>query len=257
MCYAKPGPRCSRHAREKLDRATENLTQLVRTHAPLDERTKAVERVLQAEEEYDATPAGLALLEQQIGTTTDPRKQGELQLRYNKGQRTRESQKQAHRERLEQESRANTPEVLFKHEYNVTYNSPSETSTIPASLMAECDYSSPTSPNPTEKGISVVYDYYGCAGTCGDDDMCRDGKYSGLRVEKFDSREYLAYRFGVGSEDITDEMVAALDEISPAYHIDLDVMGDYYGEQVTISAYDALDAKVQEIYRGIQGTQNS
>ena len=56
MCYPKPGPRCSGHALERLDRAT-------RTAAAAPDNKNAQLGMLEAQDDFDATPSGLIQLE--------------------------------------------------------------------------------------------------------------------------------------------------------------------------------------------------
>lgn len=78
MCYKKPGPRCTAHAKEALRRAaTAFATDTSSFEAYSDLRL--------AQDAYDQTPGGMRELERNIATTDDPQKQEALQLRLDEG----------------------------------------------------------------------------------------------------------------------------------------------------------------------------
>lgn len=71
MCYAHPGPRCSAHAAQILTRAQIECNQVVFKQFDSDEeKYKEYDRLIakrtRAEKEFDATPAGMAILKQKI-----------------------------------------------------------------------------------------------------------------------------------------------------------------------------------------------
>lgn len=129
MCYAKPGPRCSTHARQSLDKATaavEAAKQHVRAVGDQCQRdgvdmsgyykpahpvgaAMAAERdarqaAHEAQQAYDATPAGITALKDTIAALEDEHGAGvltradytEAKERLERGQTTRRDQKEAY-----------------------------------------------------------------------------------------------------------------------------------------------------------------
>jgi hypothetical protein len=67
MCYAKPGPRCSAHAADKLTKAKRNMKLFMRDNDHSVGTYQSVQDdVTAAEQEYDATPAGMRELQRRI-----------------------------------------------------------------------------------------------------------------------------------------------------------------------------------------------
>lgn len=64
MCYPKPGPRCSAHARQALERAEAAYK--------ADETYENFEKVGEARNEFLSTPAGFKVLEEQYEDSKDP-----------------------------------------------------------------------------------------------------------------------------------------------------------------------------------------
>jgi hypothetical protein len=94
MCYPKPGPRCSSHAKAELDKADKDLEQfLLKTTSLTPEQAynqydSLLTRKKQAQALYDSTPAGQASLEEAINETTGSLKET-LQNRKLAGERLR------------------------------------------------------------------------------------------------------------------------------------------------------------------------
>lgn len=133
MCYAKPGPRCSTHAKVALDRARANLEaaqerrreQAAFVHSmTLEERRPflddpngdyrasirgldmANEALVVAENDYDATPAGMTALKQQMADLEEQHGRTEaregtpytnLATRLERAQETRRNQMEAYK----------------------------------------------------------------------------------------------------------------------------------------------------------------
>ena len=92
MCYRKPGPRCSGHAKERLDRATAACG----PHASPAARRE----VLDAQDAYDATPKGMDAIKAQIAAA-GPRRGAVvagLRGRLDAAEGRRKSQAKAHKE---------------------------------------------------------------------------------------------------------------------------------------------------------------
>lgn len=67
MCYPKPGPRCTAHARERLNRAKE---QWAAAHT-ISDRHLAFAAMKDAEKQYDTTPGGQQELRDRINSEGD------------------------------------------------------------------------------------------------------------------------------------------------------------------------------------------
>lgn len=78
MCYPKPGPRCSAHARQALERATAMYQE--------NETYENFEKVEAARSEFLSTPAGFKVLEEQYQNSQDPMVKIMLEERRNKRQ---------------------------------------------------------------------------------------------------------------------------------------------------------------------------
>lgn len=91
MCYPKPGPRCSGHAKARLERARNAAMGMTVTQAERQE-------LLDAQDAYDATPAGLSELTRDIAQAAGTRRAVELEGRLAAAQARRDEQIRAHKE---------------------------------------------------------------------------------------------------------------------------------------------------------------
>lgn len=129
MCYAKPGPRCSTHARQSLDKANAALAAAAQHTLDVGDQCRrdgvnmsgyhkpehpvgaamAAERdarqaAHEAQQAFDATPAGITALKDQIAALEEQHGAGvltrndytEAQQRLTRGQATRRDQKEAY-----------------------------------------------------------------------------------------------------------------------------------------------------------------
>lgn len=95
MCYAKPAPRCSPHARQALQLAEEQLEK-----SPDDPELQ--ERRDEAYNEWLITPDGIKHLEEQAASETDPQRASDLRA-------SAEAQKALRKERLDQYEATKNP----------------------------------------------------------------------------------------------------------------------------------------------------
>lgn len=99
--------------------------------------------------------------------------------------------------------------------------------------------------------LEYEYDYYGCAGTCNNDDMCRDSTYEGLRVDVIDpSMIYDIARSSIGAKVLPDELKRRLDarmaDWTATDNWDIYTEGDYYGDTVVIDLPQPLTQEISE-----------
>lgn len=71
MCYKKPGPRCSGHARVALEKARVHTQEMFRSNASFPELLDAVDAEKAALRQYDMTPEGMSVLEGNIASGGD------------------------------------------------------------------------------------------------------------------------------------------------------------------------------------------
>lgn len=249
MCYAKPGPRCSRHAAQAVEKATAVYQQF-----PTMENLVALRS---AESVYSGTPAGLKEIQERIDAEDDQvtkealihfhaLKKAERQVfldayRFNQRMKKRgSSQEQA----LRQDSEGGKlTSVASVGDAKKAFNMRSEA--FPTDLMP---LDADSREAPLDRGISIVYDEYVCQETCFGS-FCDDGYYEGLRIENFDSRGYLAYRFKVNEDQITDEMVAKLEAIDPKSHLHVEPKWVGYGaDGAIVNNSDTFECRVREIF---------
>jgi len=116
MCYPKPGPRCSAHAAELLQKAK------IRRRAASGFDFEARQAVDDAQLEYDATPAGIRELERRIGQDVNSASSdGTYELRLQLGRAKREERLAA---------------VKMKDQGDVLHEGPSQEASYPASMQA-------------------------------------------------------------------------------------------------------------------------
>ena len=88
MCYKKPGPRCSYHAKKQLQTANAMLKATGFKHG-MEEYAKAKEEVEAAQLDYDSTPAGMAEMKLKIERKED--RQGTIAARLDYCKANREA----------------------------------------------------------------------------------------------------------------------------------------------------------------------
>lgn len=101
MCYPKPGPRCSAHAKKTLDKALREYQEVTRDgmemfrlkqgSPELQRITHIMENLERAQSDYDSTPEGQLELDRLISEVDRPHseKRYKYELRKMKGQRAR------------------------------------------------------------------------------------------------------------------------------------------------------------------------
>ena len=99
MCQAKPGPRCSDHARKQLAQATKAYEEAEqRGWRSWDERDQMARTVREAKQDWDSTPAGQKELKAKLKAaeadgSTNQWEASEFQRRIDEGKQRREKQK--------------------------------------------------------------------------------------------------------------------------------------------------------------------
>jgi hypothetical protein len=196
MCY-RGGPRCSKHAREKLQKATRNQ-RLVRAGSPYAE--KRAEELKVAQQEYLLSPEGIKYLKEKAeksGKTSDKEKaEGFAQKRKEMIEISKAATKAA-KIAKENDSRKNNIQDI-----------PPAVSTVKSNSLLQ------PLRGIGDRNLSAVeydYDYTHCSdSSCGEDgDMCRDTVYEGLTIENksVDTRAVLAEIYGTQPENISDDLV--------------------------------------------------
>jgi hypothetical protein len=91
MCYKQPGPRCSAHALNLLEKAKQ-----AKKNDPRENFSKSLQlsqKIKEAQFVFDTTPAGLRILEEEIARNTPDK--NDLQARYDLAKELRHKQLQA------------------------------------------------------------------------------------------------------------------------------------------------------------------
>lgn len=181
MCYAKPGPRCSRHAAQALEKAT-----AVYQHSPT---MKNLESVYEARKSFNQTPAGFKKLEEEISRMEpgDDKEFALMELELSK--MAREDSIRA----LHSGPKVNTGSSQFR---------------LARDINAECpvwsSFDREVSEELKDYGLIVQY----------------DTRRDAARVAHYDSRTYLANVYQVNPHEVPDDMVADLESINPREHIE-------------------------------------
>lgn len=217
MCYPKPGPRCSPHARQKLFKSQKALEKYTGTDNERFQELK--ESFVKAQKEYFTSPQGIKLLKdkaQKTGNDKYAKQAEEFFLR-------RKNMIEEYKNSINQNNHAPVPSA----------NSPSVVQVTKLSAPKE-HYRLP---------VDYDYDYYSCSGaTCnsdGYDDYCRDSEYEGLRIDKnsLNTRSVLAYIYNAKEEDIPDDMVIKANnelELDTEDGYEVYSSPGYYGDEATI-----------------------
>lgn len=226
MCYPKPGPRCSPHARQKLAKAQTEL----KKYDGDDEQKKMMLKnsVVKAQKEYFTSPHGIKALRAKALETGD-------------GKYAKQAEEFAERRK----------EMIAKYKASQEFASaqyPSKVQVTKLSLPNDA-YHLP---------VEYDYDHYGCSGSICNyrdyDDYCRDAEYEGLRIDRgsLNPRAVLAYLYKVNPEDIPDSLVT-----KATNELDLDsedgyevyASGGYYGDEAHVDfAYPDTALKTLKRY---------
>lgn len=234
MCYPKPGPRCSKHAAERLKTALQRVEEY---KGDDDTRKKALrERAVEAQKEYYTSPKGIALLEQKAKDSGDAKDVAVAKAAKERRQKMIAAYKAVHIKPAVDEAPALpivaiTPlkEPMLHHNMHIY-------------------------------GVEYDYDHYGCTGyTCGTEDgdgYCRDAEYENLRVQDgpVNTRAVLAQIFRCREDDVPDDLIHyAEDELSLNDRESYEVEGSrgYYGEEAETTIVNEANVreKLTEYYR--------
>lgn len=226
MCYRKPGPRCSSHARANLKQAKQawNETQ----------SSDAYDKLKQAQKEYDMTPEGMSMLEGKIASTIDEATQEQLRNRLEYARVMRK----AALDQIKAEDQGDT----------------ADSHVLPL----------PVDPQSSEGRIGLAYDpnstqglNYQTDGTrtvrgADDDNDMRNVELVNPRFTGVDVRDFIAGRLGLWTEDDVDsipaEWVKKVEESGLAEQVSMRIVPGPHGEEVAFDVPPALTEMVQNLY---------
>lgn len=237
MCYRKPGPRCSKVAAERLNRAkvahAKNPTYLT------------YEAVQEAQKAFDLTPAGMQAIEKQIAVASDPMIREELVHKLNHAKKSRsfalaaafrvdQGDVESEEERLE-ELASKDPRIAAELQ---ELRDPLDDTPRVGNFLDPY----------TECGIDVEYDSYGCQDPayCDPDDYCRDSVYEGLRIERVDAAEYVSDALGTTS--VPDEWISKIKASGALEEFKVKKEWGYYGETYTVLPSPRMQALLSEMF---------
>lgn len=229
MCYRSPGPRCSTHARQKLQQAL-RVQKLIRP-GQTERQAKADEDVKVAQREFYTSPEGIKQLQEKAkksGKESDQKVADSFAKR---------------RKDLIALAEIAAQEAKVAKEKNIRDNNiqdipPAVKEVISSPLRQPIRGISDRSIN----AVEYDYDYSHCSDpSCGDDgDLCRDTVYEGLTVENkpVDTREVLSQIYSTDPGNIPDDLVrVANDELhldQPDYY-EAYAENGYYGEEPVVA----------------------
>lgn len=229
MCYKKPGPRCSGHARKALRKAQVAYQK--------DTNYDNYVAMRKAQEEYDLTPAGQKDITAQMEAESNFEKRYMLQQRLEHAVEARQEALRAINESdqgdVDQEGHENAP------------SSDLPTAELPDSPLIQ---PSPHNDYTYASGIEHEYDSYECAYSDCDGYYCHDKEFSGLRISSVDEREFLAGEYRVAADKVPDEFVQKLKDSNFRDHVEVDAVHDYYGERAQVRVSDEMHELVHEMY---------
>lgn len=233
MCYPKPGPRCSKHAAERLKKALDAVSEY---QGDDEGRKKSLrQRAVDAQKEYYTSPKGIAALEQKANESGNA-----------KDVAVAKAAKERRRKMLDaynasKQSVAVSPDPVLPDVAITPLNEPMISSNM---HMYEVEYE---------------YDFYGCTGyTCGsegDDGYCRDAEFENLRIsnEPISTRNVLGSIFRASPGDIPDDLVAFAEnelELDKPESYEVSSSRGYYGDEaeVTLTFESNVRKKLTEYY---------
>lgn len=233
MCYPKPGPRCSAHAEATLVKK--------RAAYLADPNFDNYAAMRDAEKEYEITPAGQRFLQDKIDAETD------LESKYDLTVRLRYAQ-EARQEALKAIQAKDSGDVDEDHEDEVS------ALPFPQDPLPVSAFSAP--PKVGEYGtgfiygggIDIDYDSYDCADPDCAGNYCHDKVYSGLRIDKVDTREFIATAMHVDSEKVPPEWVQTMENVGLESNVEVEAQWAYYGEMVGVVVSDEVAGKMQDLY---------
>lgn len=229
MCYKKPGPRCSGHARKALRKAQVAYQK--------DTNYDNYVAMRKAQEEYDLTPAGQKDIAAQMEAEANFEKRYMLQQRLEHAVKARE-------EALRAINEADQGDVDQEGHEGPT------TSDVPKAELPDSPLSPPSPRNDYTyaSGIEHDYDSYECAYSDCDGYYCHDKEFRGLRISSVDEREFLAGEYRVDASKVPDEFVQRLKDNNFRDHVEVDAVHDYYGERAQVRVSDEMHELVHEMY---------
>lgn len=237
MCYPKPGPRCSKHAAERLKKALEAASE----YQGNDEARKQSlrQRAVDAQKEYYTSPKGIAALEEKAATSGDAKDIAIAKAAKERRRKMLDAYKASKQQPVAEPVAPVLPEV----------------STTP--LKEPMIFN-----NMHMYSVEYDYDHYGCTGyTCGSeygDGYCRDAEYEGLRIsdEPINTRAVLGQIFRASEADIPDDLVHfAEDELAlnDKESYEVESTRGYYGDEAETTLVDEANVreKLTEYYRNL------
>lgn len=253
MCYKAPGPRCSKHAKDKLEKAL-RVQKLVRKSNP-EAQKRADEQVKIAQRDYFTSPEGIKQLRAKADKTG---KETDRQLADSFAER----RKALIALSKEASGEAKAAREKFVKDHNIQ-NLPPVVSEVKSSPLLE--------PRVTGSGnridtVEYDYDYSHCANDdCGEDgDMCRDTVYEGLTVENkpVDTRSVLAEIYGIHPDKIPDDLVRIGNDelkLNDPNSYEAYAENGYYGEEVTVSLAhpDAVNKRLTEYFHSLPDAKDN
>lgn len=244
MCYRSPGPRCSRHAKQKLQQEL-NRKKYIRK-SDVEKQAQADEAIKIAQREYFTSPEGIKQLKEKA------EKSGKESDR-----KTADAFAQRRKDMIEASKKAAAEAKAAKtksYKDNNIKDVPPVVSEVSNSPLREpiLAYS-----YLSLSGVDYDYDSTHCASPdCGEDgDMCRDTVYEGIRVEDkpIDTRQVLASVFSTAEKNIPDELVRIGEEelnLNSPDAYDAYTENGYYGEepQVDFAEPGAVNKRLKEYF---------
>lgn len=211
MCYPKPGPRCSKVAAERLQRAN-----LAHAQNP-NYATYEAKRI--AQNEYDMTPEGQQVLREQIAAERDAEIREELQERLDYAIQSRQFA-------LNVVRRSDEGDVLSDEERRATRERVArELAELSDPLQGAPRFGKRLMSN---TGYGVHYAYSNPSGIDSD-----EAPYKNLQVAKIDSEKLVGGLVGVteyNSESIPTEWVKNVEDSGVLNDVKVNVAPDEYGE---------------------------
>lgn len=264
MCYPKPGPRCSAHAQQNLERTravyeadTENL--------------EAYEQWREAQEDYDMTPRGMEELQQKADVLAEKAKTDVKTRRIRNELLNRlELMRKVRKERIAAANMDDEGDKPRKHQKLVDEPELQKISDIPTARFPALDgdifvptsisqLDTPMMANELDDhGYLVTYDSYECQDQeeCERQrsayyDYCRDKVYGGLQVHEVSARGLMKNAYGLSTnqaQNLPQKLIDRLETLDLKSHIDVESINGYYGEEARIIFSRELQAKLEEIY---------
>lgn len=247
MCYKYPGPRCSKHAKDKLQKAL-RVQKLVRKSNP-EAKNRADEQVKIAQRDFLTSPEGIKQLKEKAAKSG---KESDRKIAESFAQRRKDlialSKEASGKAKIEREK--------FIKDHKIQDEPPKVAKVASSPLREPIALLSQR----TLSSVNYDYDYSGCANDdCGEDgDMCRDTVYEGLTVENkpVDTRQVLAELYSTSPQNIPDELVAiGNDELNLDKPESYEAYAEngYYGEEpgVYLGHPETVQKRLMEYFHSL------